>query len=267
MQRIGVQTSIAGGLHMAIKRAYELGCSTVQLFSHNPRGWALKEIQTKEKTQFKSLRRELNITPVYVHCSYLVNIASHSSEIRRKSIAMLEEEMKRTDIIGADYLILHVGGRGGTSTARTIEGIKRVAESRRWMQGLLLENTAITRLGILGEVMGSVSDLISGICIDTCHAFQAGYDLRGEKGIQNLYDEIERHIGFSKVKLIHLNDSKAGIGLHLDRHEHLGMGRIGFKGLKRFIRRFSEIPIILETPKKTELDDIRNLKELRRMLR
>lgn len=278
MRRLGVHTSIAGGLHMSLKRAHELGCSTVQIFSHNPRGWALKEISEEDRALFKRFKREFDITPVYIHTSYLINMASSSKSLRGKSIALLREEMKRADATESDFVVLHTGSASNddkkTARLRAIRGLREVFKNGQWNAGLLLENTAGERGDItseikeLAEIMDRLDGLISGICIDTCHAFQAGYNIKRAEGINRLSEEIDKYIGKDMVKLIHLNDSKAGLGLRRDRHEHIGSGKIGMSGLKRFIthKSFSHVPLILETPKKTDFDDVRNLKKVRRML-
>lgn len=278
MRRLGVHTSIAGGLHMSLKRAHELGCSTVQIFSHNPRGWALKEISEEDRALFKRFKREFDITPVYIHTSYLINMASSSESLRGKSITLLREEMNRADATESDFVVLHTGSASNddkkTARLRAIRGLREVFKNGQWNAGLLLENTAGERGDItseikeLAEIMDRLDGLISGICIDTCHAFQAGYNIKRAEGINRLSEEIDKYIGKDMVKLIHLNDSKASLGLRRDRHEHIGSGKIGMEGLKKFIgyKTFSNIPLILETPKKTDSDDVRNLKKVRRML-
>lgn len=279
MHRLGVHTSIAGGLHKSLERANALGCNTLQIFSHNPRGWAVKTIIEEDISIFKSLRLRFNISPVYIHTSYLINIASRDGDLIRRSIDMLVKEMDRADAIGADYVILHIGSASeddkSISRGRVIEALNNVTKRGQWRAGLLIENTAGERGDIsstiidLSEIMTGVKgSLISGVCIDTCHAFAAGYNIHSDKGIQKISDEIRRYIGFDKLKLIHLNDSKGGIGSGIDRHEHIGFGKIGTAGLKRFINHpsFNGIPLILETPKKTESDDIENLRKVRGML-
>jgi deoxyribonuclease-4 len=278
MRRIGVHSSIAGGLHLSLERAHELKCNTLQIFSHNPRGWALKELSEKDISLFKSLRLRLDISPVFIHSSYLINMASVNKTLRNKSIDLLISEMERADAIGADYVILHPGSasdeNGGVVRKRAIDALNEVAKRGNWESGLLIENTA----GEKGDISSTITDLaeiingvsknfISGICIDTCHVFAAGYDIRSKKGIENISNEIENHIGFEQVKLIHLNDSKAGLGSHIDRHEHIGIGKIGIAGLRQFIeyKPFRAIPLILETPKKTESDDLINIQKVKSM--
>lgn len=281
MRRFGVHTSIGGGLHRALERAKALGCTTVQIFSHNPRGWRLNEITVEEQSAFKELRRKLYISPVFVHCSYLINIASKNEELWWKSVLMLKEEMVRADLIGADYVVLHVGSAFGDEAGgrkRAGRALKEIASEGKFRARLLLENTAgergdiaskISELSeLMAELMAKASGLVGGICFDTCHGFQAGYDIRTQVGINALWYEIDKFLGKDAVKLIHLNDSKADLGSRRDRHEHLGMGRIGEKGLKMFInhKKSANIPLILETPKKSEVDDPMNLKKLISML-
>lgn len=279
-RRLGVHTSIAGGLPLSLRRAAALGCNTLQIFSHNPRGWAVKPMSEGDASRFRALRTELDISPVYVHTSYLINIASCDARLRRKSIDLLTVEMDRADSINADYVVLHTGSAAGddesSSRKRAADALDEIARMGRWKAGLLLENTAgekgdiSSRIIDMAEIMSAVRiPLISGICFDTCHAFAAGYDIRDEKGIWKIADEIGESVGPDKLKLIHLNDSKGGVGSHIDRHEHIGSGKIGAKGLRKFINHppFKYIPLILETPRKRESDDPTNLKYVRRMLR
>jgi len=280
MRRIGVHTSIAGGLHLSLQRANALRCNTLQIFSHNPRGWAVKSISEGEVSTFKSLRTRLNMAPLYVHASYLINIASRDRDLQKKSIALLAVEMDRADLLGAEYVILHPGSASGEderiARKRASEALREVASIGQWKAGLLLENTAGER-GDISSKVANLSDmmsyvkgsLIAGSCIDTCHAFAAGYDLGNEEGIQNISDEIEKYIGLDKVKLFHLNDSKENIGSGVDRHEHVGLGKIGMGGLRLFLNYFlfKDIPLILETPRKNETDDYQNLRKVRRMIR
>jgi deoxyribonuclease-4 len=280
MRRLGVHTSIAGGLYLSLKRAHELRCNTLQIFSHNPRGWTLKELSEEDISLFKSLRLRFNISPVYIHASYLINMASVNKTLRNKSIDLLASEMERADIIGADYVILHPGTASGEdeeiARKRAVDALNEVANRGKWRSGLLIENTA----GEKGDISSTIKDMaelingvaehfISGICIDTCHAFSGGYDIRDKKVLRIISYEIKEYIGLEKVKLIHLNDSKGDVGSCIDRHEHIGLGKIGIKGLEQFInyQHFKAIPIILETPKKREVDDPMNLRRVRKMIR
>lgn len=278
MQRLGVHTSIAGGIHLAIERARALGCNTLQLFSHSPRNWRRPEISYESVQRFKELRKIYEIEPVFVHSSYLINIASHDRHLIARSINMLLWELESAQLLGADYLILHPG----SSSIDMTEGRKRakrvlreISEKGRWKVRLLLENTAGERGDIsstvedLAELLEASQGIAGGICLDTCHAFQAGYELRNVEGIEELVDKIHRFIGEDAVKLIHLNDSKKPLGSRIDRHEHIGKGKIGDEGFRILLSSplFSDVPIILETPKKTGRDDVINLRRVQRMLR
>lgn len=280
MRRLGVHTSIAGSLSYSLERAHALGCNTMQIFSHNPRRWATRAIPEEEIRKFKALREKLSITPVYIHSSYLINMASKDNLLRKKSISMLITEMSRADALGADFVILHTGSASGDddriSRKRSIDALKEVAEGGRWKAGLLIENTAGERGDIsshvphLAEILDGVhGSLIAGICLDTCHAYSAGYDLKDERGIEMIAEEIATYLPTNTVQLIHLNDSKGEKGCGVDRHEHIGLGTIGLRGLRQFITSsaFRKVPLVLETPKHHEADDARNLQTVRKMLR
>lgn len=277
MRRIGVHTSIAGGIHKAILRAKSLGCTTLQIFSHNPRSWAMPQIPATLLREFKRLRHQYDMNPLFVHASYLVNIASINKAVRDLSLKMLQWELDIADMLEADYLVLHSGSCSANPEAGkrlVIDGLRFIAKAGRWRAKLILENTAGKRGDVasliedLAELYHSSREISAGICIDTCHAFQAGYDLRRKEAIEQFADMINKKIGPGCVKLIHLNDSKKGLSSGIDRHEHIGTGQIGLSGFKAFLGHpaFRDVPIILETPKKTELDDRRNLKKVRGIL-
>ncbi len=275
-RRLGVHTSIAGGVHLSIERAKELGCNTVQIFSHNPRQWLVRGIPSDSILQFKELQKSYDINPVFIHTSYLINLAASDNGILERSIELLIQEMDIADLLDADYVVLHTGSASQDSEEvgrkRAIEALKRIARKKEWRAKLLLENTA----GERGDISSHIKDIaeiidrtgsppIGGVVIDTCHAFAAGYDITDEYGLSAFVKEIGTYIGLDNVKLIHLNDSKKGHSSHVDRHEHIGHGGIGREGLRRFINHpaFKNIPLILETPKKSEEDDPRNLKIVR----
>ncbi len=277
-RRIGVHVSIAGGIDRGIERAIELGCSTVQMFSHNPRGWGLGSRKQEEIVRFKALKKTYDIFPVFIHTSYLINLATSSHELLRKSVAMVIEELNIADQIDAEYVILHTGSASGddprSARGRAIGTLKRIADAGRWKAGLLLENTAgergdvTSRIHDLAEIMEQVPQgLIAGICLDTCHAFAAGYDISTGKGIDALAREISGKCGRDALRLVHLNDAKKPLGSGVDRHEHIGEGMIGKKSFRLFVKHafFSRIPLVLETPKITVDDDRRNLSTVRKL--
>ncbi len=270
--------SIAGGIHLSILRAKDLGCNTLQIFSHNPRSWKNFSIPDEFVTKFKRLRKEHDINPVFIHTSYLINIASPQSRIRDLSIRLLIREFEIAELLEADYIILHPGSSstdesGGRKRAK--EALRMISSEGPWAVKLLLENTASKR-GDISSTVEDLADLIEGaqgiaegICLDTCHAFQSGYDIRSEKGIEILAKKLSSEIGLKAVKLIHLNDSKRVFHSGIDRHEHIGKGSIGMKGFRSFLNyhAFKDIPIILETPKRSDRDDRRNLKIVMELLR
>ena len=273
--RVGVHTSIAGGISKSIERAAALKCSAMQIFSHNPRQWKQSRIPEEEVARFKALRRNHDINPVFIHASYLINLASLSDEIWKKSIEFLSYELQTADELGVEYVVLHTGSARGENQkkarARAVRAIMNATEGKTFRASLVLENTAGERgditssIAALAEIIDRCScERIAGICVDTCHAFSAGYDISVPEGANRLMREIKKSVGIEKLKLIHLNDSKRPLGSGVDRHEHIGKGCVGMKGFKNFLsdKRISRIPLILETPKSTEDDDKRNLKKV-----
>jgi deoxyribonuclease-4 len=271
--RVGVHTSIAGGVSRSIERAAQLGCNTIQIFSHSPRQWKKTRIPAAEVNQFAELRQKYEIRPVFVHASYLINLASLSSVVVKKSIDLLSYEMANADLIGAEYVVLHTGSASGedenTARKKAAIALRKSIDKKKSKASIILENTS----GQRGDITSSIhaladiidlcsSDRIAGICIDTCHAFASGYDIKSREGLNKLIKEIKKYIGIDKLKLIHLNDSKKPLGSGVDRHEHIGRGSIGIDGFRNILsdRRITNVPIILETPKDDEHDDRKNLK-------
>jgi deoxyribonuclease-4 len=273
--RVGVHTSISGGISQSIERAVMLNATTLQIFSHNPRQWRKSMITRAEAERFAILRQKYDIKPVFIHASYLINLASLSDTVLRKSIELLSYELMNADTLGAEYVVLHTGSSKEEdkkkARKRTVRSILKAVGSAPSRASLLLENTAGERgdiassVNALAEIIDTCScERIAGVCIDTCHAFSSGYDLASRDGVEKLLSEIDDHIGLDKLKLIHLNDSKRPLGSGVDRHEHIGKGFIGLRGFKKILsdRRISKVPLILETPKKTESDDKNNLKKV-----
>ena len=273
--RLGVHTSIAGGLHLSIERAKQLGCTTIQIFSHNPRQWDTPTITDEDIHMFRELRVKHDINPVYIHASYLINLCSSKEDIYNKTIDLVEKEMDMADALGADYVVIHPGsssdGNKKDARKRVINSLHSLSARKRWSAKVLLENTAgkrgdtSSRLEELSQMLNANSDIIGGICIDTSHAYSAGYDITDKSGLTDFIKEIQTYIGLDRLKLIHLNDSKKPYNSKVDRHEHIGRGFIGKEAIKRFLRHtaFYGIPVILETPKKSEKDDMMNLKMVR----
>ncbi len=279
MIRLGVHNSIAGGLWRAVERAGALGCNTFQLFCHSPRSWKRPHYSKEELKRFITLRKERAIEPVFVHCSYLINLSSPETDVRRKSIDMLSFELEMVEALEADYLVLHPGRAAGQPLEQAIkkaaQGIREAVRLSGVTRSILIENTAGQR-GDISSTVPLIAEIVSltgtedvgGICIDTCHAFQAGYDISSREGIERMFSEIKRYLHPLEIKLIHLNDSKKPLSSGLDRHEHIGKGYIGEKGFCRFLqsRKIKGIPLILETPKNSEKDDMENLLKVKVLL-
>lgn len=278
-RKIGVHTSIAGGLSRSLEITRDLGCNTMQIFSHNPRGWAVKTRDEDEIGEFRKVRDTYGIGPIFIHTSYLINLASADPSLADKSVNMILQEMDIADSLGAEYIVLHTGSASEEdpeiARKRAIQRLTDIARTKRWRAGILLENTAgergdiTSRIEELAEIFKEVpGSLIAGICIDTCHAFSAGYDIRNDEGIQLFLDEIVKHAGIHNIKLLHLNDAKGMLGAGIDRHEHIGFGNIGLEGFRILLNNplFSVLPLILETPKKSPDDDLNNIKTVRNLL-
>ena len=266
--------SIAGGLHMALSRAAELGANAMQIFSHNPRGWAFAPISVEDAELFRRKRDELDIRPVFIHTSYLINIASPKEDLRVKSLNMLREELLRADVIGAEYVVMHTGvAHDEAGQDRTIKSIREALGDMETEAGLLIENTSgkkgdmASTVGDLARIMQGAGGAVKGVCIDTCHAYAAGYDLAVDEGLHRLAKEVKRYLGDDIVKLIHMNDSKGEHDSGTDRHEHLGKGNIGHEGLQNFVKHpvFKNVPVIIETPQKAPGEDKENLGVLQKM--
>ncbi len=278
-RRLGVHTSIAGGIHLSLERARELGCSTMQIFSHNPRQWITSDIPQDSIEKFRQLRNDYDINPVFIHSSYLINLAALDKSLLEQSGRLLAREMDLADSLGADYVVLHTGSasqdKEDIARRRAVQALGRVSKEKKWKAKLLLENTAgekgdiSSRIRDLADIADGVDKgLIGGLCIDTCHAFAAGYNLSDKDGLEEFVEDVKTYAGIDAVKLIHFNDSKKDCNSRVDRHEHIGEGRIGIEGLKRFLNHpaLKSIPLILETPKKNENDDARNLRAVRDLL-
>jgi len=274
--KIGCHVSIAGGIDNSVVRAGELGCNTMQIFSKNASTWREKILKKDEVESFRGNLKNSNINPVFIHTSYLINLASPSDELYFKSINAFLEEMKRADLLlPAPYLIIHPGAHTGAGEEYGIQRIIRAlniilekSADLNLKTMILLEDTAGsgTHLGYtfrqLKRMMEGARDRKRiGICFDTCHAFSAGYDLSHREGIEQTLEELEKYIGLDKLKVVHLNDSKYPLGSRKDRHMHIGKGYIGLEGFRVLVNHkyLKDLPFVLETPKHDEKDDLKNI--------
>ena len=266
---LGCHLSIAGGFTQAIDEAEKLGNTALQFFTHAPSAWRMKALADGVADRFRERRERSSIEMVVVHAMYLLNLASPDDALHARSATALIEEVRRADRLGADGLVVHLGAHVGSGLAagidRIVAAVNGLLASPVWIQSpglrLLLENTAGagTTVGAAFEelalVLAGAGDLSRiGICLDTCHAFAAGYDLRTAAAIERTLQELDQTIGLERVQLIHLNDSQLPLGSRRDRHEHIGRGEIGAAGLGMLVReaRLRDLPFVLETPKKID---------------
>ena len=278
MVRVGVHVSIAGSIDKAVDRAIEKGCETFQIFSRNPRGWKLRELTETEIKRFTEKLEHSGIFPPVDHMPYLPNLAAPTDKVYQQSVASLAEELKRCDSLQIPYLVTHLGSHRGYGKA---EGFQRIVDAINMAFNkvdngvmLLLENTAGTKNSMGGtfEDIRHIMDRVEhqeriGICFDTCHAFVAGYELRTEKSLNEVMQHFDEVIGLKKLKLIHLNDAKAGLNSRRDRHEHIGLGYIGEDGFRVILKdeHIRELPMVLETPVDNRRGDIENIRKVREL--
>ena len=277
--RIGFHVSISGGFSLAVQRAFELGCTCMQIFSRNPRGWTVKPLDRDDIAEFKKLREQWDIGPVFVHTNYLINLASPRPDLFERSIEQFVIDLERTEHLGAEYLVTHLGSASGTDAAwmigRVANALNTAMKLHRPKATILLENTA-GEAGDVGHTLEQVRDVILllddasavGICYDTCHGFAAGYDIRTKKDVAALAKKIKETVGLERLKGMHLNDCLRDFGSRVDRHWHIGEGKVGLEGFKILLNHpaFKDIPKIMETPKKTEEDDPRNMRIVKSLL-
>jgi len=281
--RLGSHVSIAGGLDKAPLRGKQVGCDTIQVFTKSNRQWRAKRLSDREVEAFKVSLAATGIGPVVAHDCYLVNLAASRRAVWRKSVAAFRVELKRAERLGIPYLVTHPGSHAGAGEA---EGMRRVAEALnvlhaalpRYRVRILLETTAGqgSSLGYRFEQLAAILAEVEqagrvGICLDTCHVFAAGYDIRTPDGYRNTLKELDAYLGIERLQAMHLNDSKGGLGSRVDRHEHIGEGRLGLAAFRHLVNdpRLRQVPMILETPKDDDFvtADRRNLARLRRLLR
>ena len=271
MVRVGVHVSIAGRISNAVDRAAERGCDVFQIFSRNPRGWRIKDLSPEDAESFVVKLERSSIGPVFDHMPYLPNLASPKDDVYSNSVATLTTELLRCDQLHIPYLVTHMGSHLGAGKAtglkRIVEAINSAFSAAENSVMLLLENTAGTKNSMGGsfvDIAGIIDALDTkrvGVCLDTCHLFAAGYELRTPDGLDRTIEDFNSNIGLQKLKLVHLNDSKGGLGSKLDRHEHIGIGAIGEAGFKTILgsEKLRDLPFILETPIDSRRDDLENM--------
>ncbi len=273
---IGAHMSIGGGFFNSLYSGKELGCATIQIFTKSANQWKAKELTSEDIDRFKQAQKETGIVPVVGHDSYLINIGSGDKELLQKSREALLLELTRSEKLGLLYLVMHPG-----SNPDEKEGIKRIADSLSWVHSksknykvkICLETTAGqgSSIGYKFEQIAQIIDLTQederlGVCYDTAHTFEAGYDIRDKKVYEKTFKLFDKIIGLNRLKVIHMNDSKKDLGSRVDRHEHIGKGFIGLEAFRLILndKRLEKIPKILETPKEENMDK-KNLTILRNL--
>lgn len=278
---LGAHMSISGGVHLAPERGRSAGCSVIQVFTQNSNQWRGKMPTDSDVSLFREKWAESGLSDIVSHDIYLVNLASAPGDVRDKSMIAFQEEMQRCARLGIDKIVMHPGSHlsNGEET-----GIKRIVDSFNTLFSstpefsgrVLLENTAGqgSNLGFRFSHLKSIIEDSEypdrfGVCLDTCHAVAAGYELRTPEGYAATFAEFDSLIGLERIACFHLNDSKKGLGSHVDRHEHIGKGELGLEPFRMLLNdaRFKTVPKILETPKgdNDEMDEV-NLKLLRSLV-
>ena len=259
-----------------VERAHVRGCETIQFFSRNPRGWKYSPLNEKEVKAFRSSIQSSSLFPVFLHMPYLPNIASFKSTFYKQSIHSIATDLQRAEHLGAQYLIIHIGHRMESSEDQAIEavsqGIDQAFEMVKNDVILLMENTAGQGTEI-GYHFNQIKNIIEGVhdhqrmgvCLDTAHSFEAGYDLSNKDGIERTFENFDQTIGLKRLHLLHLNDSKTPLGSRKDRHWHIGEGFIGLEGFKYLINYpfIRHLPGIMETPRKDTVEDLKNMEVIR----
>jgi deoxyribonuclease-4 len=274
--KIGFHISIQGSLDRSVDRAVELGCDTFQIFTRNPRSWKFSELDPMVVQKFKEKLGEHRIAPVFGHTPYLLNLSS-PKEVYSKSVESLIADLRRCGELEIPYLVTHLGSHLGAGIQvgirRVVSAINEALSQVDNEVVLLVEiaagsrNVTGSKFEELREVVDGLSDAHRlGICLDTCHCFAAGYDLRTTMAVEGTLKSFDNIVGLSLLKLVHLNDSKAPLGSQVDRHEHIGLGMIGEEGFRSILRSpLGERPLILETPFSSMGDDKMNLLKVKQL--
>ncbi len=259
-----------------------MGCSTIQIFTKNNNQWKAKELTAEDVEKFFNNQKETGISPIVGHNGYLINLASPREDIHERSLQAMLIELQRAELLRLPYLVIHPGSHLGSGEK---EGIKRIISSINWLHRktegyrvmMMLETTAGQGNSVgyrfehlAGIIEGVRDNQRLGVCYDTCHAFAAGYDIRSKKTYRATFREFDRVIGLSRLKVIHVNDSMRELASRVDRHQHIGEGKIGLEGFRLLMNdgRWRDVPKILETPKEEDAEkDIKNLNLLRSLIK
>src|SRR5437763_13207319 len=281
-RRIGIHTSTAGGVQQAAERAYRLGANTFQIFSSSPRQWKPYVLGQAQCDEMRRLREQYDVSPLAIHCNYLVNLASVTPEFHRKSVQAFRGELERALALCAEFLVLHPGSFRGRSREGGLELVAHsIAEAAEGLDleksnlRVLIENTAGSEFS-LGGSFDQVAHLLQylrpvcpvGACIDTCHTHVSGYDIVSDAGWNETMQKLDESVGLKNVKVWHCNDAKDARGSKRDRHEHIGKGTIGLGPFRRLLNdpRTGHAAFIAETPIDEPQDDLRNVEILKSLV-
>lgn len=273
-----MHVSIAGTIDQAVDRAVESHCDTFQIFTRNPRGWKVSKLEPEEVESFKLKLRQHKIGPVVSHMPYLPNLSSPKDDFYEKSVEALVGEVDRCTALKIQYIVIHLGSHLGygreAGLKRLVGALNRATPKIKGDLKILLENTA-GQANSMGSKFEDLREIIDqsrhpkrlGVCLDSCHLYASGYDLHTSKSVKATMERFNEVVGVDELKVVHVNDSRNGLGSGLDRHEHIGMGYIGEEGFKALLHypSISELPLILETPIDERRDDQENLKLVREL--
>jgi deoxyribonuclease-4 len=275
---LGAHMSTNGGVHSAFARGVSIGCTTMQVFVKNNNQWHARPFSGEDIQTYKTRGAKARIGPVVAHAAYLINLCAGNASVLRKSRTAFIDELQRCEALGITALIFHPGAHVGAGEK---DGIKRIAESLNLVHDQTrdvrvlstLESTAGqgSALGYRFEHLREIIELVEekrrmAVCLDTCHVFAAGYDIRTQTGWEKTMEEFVDVVGIHRLVAVHVNDSKKALGSRVDRHEHIGKGQIGLEGFRAMMNdpRLDNIPKILETPKSEDMhEDIENMNVLR----
>jgi deoxyribonuclease-4 len=281
-KRIGIHLGTAGGASNAVERAREIGANTFQIFSSSPRMWRAPKVDPKQAARMKALRSALDVSPLVIHTSYLVNVCSQTAEIRQKSVDAFRGEVERALQLGAEYLVLHPGSWKGLTRDEGLrlaaESITQAIDGLAWQGAafqILIENTAGAEFS-LGGSFEQVAELVQrlkacapvAVCLDTCHTHVSGYDMVSAEGYEETVKQAAATVGLEAVKVWHCNDAKAARGSKLDRHEHIGQGMMGVEVFRRLLNdpRWAHSAFVAETPVDEPGDEERNVRVLKSLV-
>ncbi len=255
---VGAHVSVAGGVEKAVERQTEIGGSCGQIFAGSPRTWSVAEYEDEEAEEFREAREDSGQGPYVVHSTYLVNLATPKDDLWEKSKNCIQKELDAAGALGVEYVVFHPGAHTGSGRD---SGVDRIVEAVHELDipddvTLLFENTAGkgTTLGKefeeLARMNDETADEDTAVCIDTCHAHAAGYDLSDDGEFEEMVEELDSTVGVEDVQVLHLNDSKDPLGSEKDNHQHIGEGEIGDEGFANVVNHpeLSEKPMVLETP-------------------